>query len=718
MSFSAYLSRGGGADDTVALDLDSLVDSDDLSSLLDSSADFLDDGLCDRDEVDELDALTRSCLPPDPSPNPADDEPPYLHHPIDPYHSQSPSATYAASKLHPHLDEGDRFDWASSAALAILPSPSASTATTAVSSQTSSPAPSPSRLRRSPQAEDKVEPHSPEPFSLTPSIPSSAPSSIAPILSPLTRPLTSSASLQRLSSSLSSRVTGLCASIVDCVSSSLYTQELMESVTALRQLLSTRSPTPFTVALSTPILPAFVSILHHPTASPQLLMEVAWCLTNLASGSSEQVDMLVEAGVIDGLLAHLRPGVTDAVLVQQVVWALGNIAGDNWQHRDLLLDKGCMRSVCGLSEAAIGSSPELLRHLCWTIHNLCRNKPPPVAARVAVCIPTVKRLLLGEGGAVAAAAQDPELMPDLLWTLSCLSESCDSVRSRLLQDGFLDYVMGLLSSLESLSLVRLTPAIRTVGNFLMGTEQETQLVLDRGFIPLLSRLLHYPLEQVRKEACWAASNVAAGSRAQKQRLFDEPGLLDEVIALSEKGNGSVRKEATWVLCNLCEDAVNDHMIDALIAKGLLRVLTASLLHPSEQIYTVAAAGLVCILRGHDRLRSLDACKEADAAIRAEQLRCLRRVQAVTDTEPSDELLAPSTWEQSVEEEWNEMMAELRDKGEVEEVDRLTAMRNVRLLIHHKGDEEDDLHAGEERRREEEDEDGEERSSPSSGNYPL
>ena len=699
MSYPAYYMHGGSSEPlspTASLDLEALVD-DELAQLLDNGEmqHFL-----DHDDLAVLDQIAFSVA----GKHSSDREPP----PFDrlslsshsPSSSPSPYLSLARPSKHEDAvhaaDEGDKFDWASVAAVAILgPSSSCSsstfsTATTATSSEATSPAHSP--LSRSLQAEDKVEPRTPSPIALTTSIPSSTPS------------LTSSSSLHRLSSpSLSGRVHSLCASVIAGVAAGAYTQELMESVTALRQLLSTRSTAPFAMALSTPILPAFVSILQQPAAPAQLTLEVAWCLTNMASGSSEHVTQLVEAGVVDALLLHVRGGSHEQV-VAQIVWCLGNIAGDSWQFRDLLLDKGLMQRICALSDDHVGGEGELLKHLCWTIHNLCRNKPCPAGSKVAVCIPTVKRLLLGKGaaGQVAPATADGELLPDLLWTLSCLSESSDGIRSRLLSEGFLGFLMDLLASLDTLSLVRLTPAIRTVGNFLTGTEQETEVVLDAGFVPLLARLLRYPTEQVRKEACWAASNVAAGSKEQKQRLFDEPGLLDDVLELSATAPGSVRKEATWVLCNLCEGGVSEQL-DALIARGVLGVLTQGLLHPSEHIYPVAAAGLQCILRRDDRYKASEAWRACDATIRRDMMARLRVQHGPDLADLADDILAPLTHDEAAETRW----AELLEKMTGEEADRLHMMRNILTMakvVEDEGGSDGVYSQGEERRREDDEDD--------------
>ena len=56
-----------------------------------------------------------------------------------------------------------------------------------------------------------------------------------------------------------------------------------------------------------------------------------------------------------------------------------------------------------------------------------------------------------------------------------------------------------------------TPAMRAAANILTGSDAATQAVLDAGFLRALPALLQSPKMQLRKEVCWALSNVTAGT---------------------------------------------------------------------------------------------------------------------------------------------------------------------------------------------------------------
>ena len=499
--------------------------------------------------------------------------------------------------------------------------------------------------------------------------------------------------------SLQSRISGLCSVIVQQASLSCYTQELLESVVALRQLLSSRSYTPSAMTLSTPILPAFVSILSSSGASPSLLLEVAWSLTNIASGSSPSVEALIEAGCLPPLLALLHNG-QHAQVAEQVVWCLGNIAGDGCQARDKLLELGLMERLCRVADSE-GCGTELLKHIVWCVHNLCRNKPVPNAHRVGLCIPTIKRILIGSQGAGGILELDNELLPDLLGTLACLSLTSDTLSQRLLSLGFLDYLIRLLSQMPSLSLPLLTPAMRTLGNFLTGCEQDTQLVIDAGFIPILRRLLRYPLEQVRKEGCWIASNIAAGSTAQKQALLDEDGMLTDVVELARTANTSVRKEACYVLSNLCEGG-DAQQLSMLLDTGVVDTLASALLEGSRQLYPVATQGLQCLLRHGEQYKERPDVKQLESRLRVFIVQALTAVHgAEVLAEVDDDVLGPVRYTSPAEQRWSELLDGVDD----DEQDRLTMMRNVLTVVRYRDEDDDGESAyerGEERRREGED----------------
>ena len=94
----------------------------------------------------------------------------------------------------------------------------------------------------------------------------------------------------------------------------------LAAVQAARKLLSSDRNPPIDALINSGILPVLVQCLEA-NDNPSLQFEAAWALTNIASGTSQQTQAVVEANAVPLFLNLLKSPQQN--VCEQAVWALG-----------------------------------------------------------------------------------------------------------------------------------------------------------------------------------------------------------------------------------------------------------------------------------------------------------------------------------------------------------------------------------------------------------
>nr|CAD7263071.1 unnamed protein product [Timema shepardi] len=384
--------------------------------------------------------------------------------------------------------------------------------------------------------------------------------------------------------------------IMEGMDSSDETKQLTATQAARKTLSRERNP-PIDAMIESGIVPKLFetpSLITARFPSPSLQFEASWALTNIASGTTEQTNAVVQQGAVPKFINLL--GSPYMHVAEQAVWALGNIAGDGPVARDLVLGLGALPALIELIKPDTNES--LMRNIVWTLSNLCRNKnPPPPFECIKPCLPVLNKLLY---------SQDKDVLADACWALSYVTDGSNDKIQAVVDNGVVPRLVELLG-MEEVGV--LTPALRAVGNIVTGNDLQasnttvvvfqTDSIIHAGALSKLSYLLKHSRSNIMKEAAWTVSNITAGNVDQIQHVVNS-GLLQPLIDVLSSGDFKSQKEAAWAVTNYTSGS-SPHQLVVLLQLDILKPFCNLLDSKDGKTVQVVLDGVSNILQTADKM---------------------------------------------------------------------------------------------------------------------
>nr|XP_027206969.1 importin subunit alpha-4-like [Penaeus vannamei] len=322
-----------------------------------------------------------------------------------------------------------------------------------------------------------------------------------------------------------------------------------------RHLLSSPRP-PVNQLIDAGVLPPLVLCMARQDA-PELQLESAWAVTNIASGKSKHTNAVVgKRGAIKVLIQLLSSQNTG--VREQAVWALGNIVGDGPDCRDRAIEEGIVRPLVGLLSVTTPAS--IARQVCWVITNLFRVKHPVISPEERkMCAEAIRRLV---------AHFDAKVQADSLWAAAYFADMGPGSVDELIECGAVkDMVQRLYSQDDKV----VTAALRATGSIAAGANHQTEAVVSSGALPIFRDLLGHPTQAsparrrdpLERDSWHADPDPDGDRRAGGARAHEGRG--------EKQRNEELQKEASWALCNMVSGGTEEQ-IAMLVSVGAVSSL--------------------------------------------------------------------------------------------------------------------------------------------------
>ncbi len=150
--------------------------------------------------------------------------------------------------------------------------------------------------------------------------------------------------------------------------------------------------------------------------------------------------------------------------------------------------------------------------------------------------------------------KSPKILSNVLWTFAYICDWSDKDIGVAMGTGIHKIMIDKLvfENLEkNYDIIR--PSVRAITSMLSGNDKQVDNLIKIGFFPKLEEFLKTKKPSIFKEVCWGFSNMAAGTRQQRNLLLSRKLINDSIVGcLAGKIHPKleIQRECLWYLSNL------------------------------------------------------------------------------------------------------------------------------------------------------------------------
>lgn len=328
-------------------------------------------------------------------------------------------------------------------------------------------------------------------------------------------------------------------------------EKLHYSFIGLRKLLSLNVDTPIQAVIDLNLPQKLIEFMDCEKY-PHLILEATWCCCNISTGTSSQIQRLIDKGLVPKLIRLLY--CNSGEIYEQAAWCVANIAADCGKFKNILIHSGC---VVPLADKILQTNDlQIIKNSTWSLANVCRGKN----SYNQELAPAAKAFIK-----VIMAIEDLETVSDALMGLSDVMNEAviNTITDSPILPKMKEYCKYDQRAIQ-------LPLLRIVAFVTNGTDEQTQKVIDTGFLDEFFKLLANPKQDKRivKEILWIVSNISIGTVDQIDATIVKEDRYQLILKYALGDNVELKKEAVWSICNATKNATEDQ-IEYMVNQNLL-----------------------------------------------------------------------------------------------------------------------------------------------------
>ncbi|KAI8975066.1 armadillo-type protein [Mycotypha africana] len=402
------------------------------------------------------------------------------------------------------------------------------------------------------------------------------------------------------------------------------------------------------------ILSTIKELLQKSFSNTDIKFECAWIITNIAAGTTEQTEAIVNAGLVDALLNCLRDSYASLDLKAQVAWALGNIAGESPRYREELMNRQftqlMVEILTDIFDQTFDDSLDNISYhqsvfrfpdeeyyanvesLLWALSNMCRGGFC-VAEHYSSYLPVFEIL------SKYIKFDYPKFEAEVCWGLSRILYNMHNVREFHQHNEITPELCERLANmLEYKQPKVIVPALRTVVNITSGPNDCIYGLLKTNLLSSLTRLLDPMIpNEIRKDAYLIIGNLAAGPEDMIRHVIEHklvlinvvnhicvPGHIYNEVSYSweptlthayyqKNDEWKVTKEALWIVFNIISLGSDATVSQFIQEFPTVHIKLAALLHYFNaplQVCEKTVEGIISLIQRSNKLvgEHFEGCK--------------------------------------------------------------------------------------------------------------